>query len=506
MRISSIQAVSNSYFIDNKYKKNKNNNSVNYTNNTILPDNYGSSLVNFKSQLKNKVLKAPLYDKLAYAFDKMTTTDLLIASNNKQKALEQLQKNIEAVETPIKRILHIEDKNLDEVLCYIQPNDDVIGKRFVNINDSVIKYSKFVFTNKADTVIDIEPREAKNLYFGNELHTSIGIIPLLLVPETLTTEDFDKYSEELITEIDYTEQFTEMAKDYNKKLFAKEQTKTQNNGKNFTTFKDIGGQDEILEFLEDNIVLPLQHPDVFEDYMNCTGLILHGKPGTGKTYIANAIINEAGVSSYILSPGQLADKYVGGSEKLCKEMFEKAIATQPSIIYIDEIDALGKSRGRDVHGDKLLNEFLIYSGQLNQNNDNVIIIGSTNRLQDVDPAVLRSGRLDLQLEIKPPTLDGIKQILDIKLKGKPIDEDVNMDLVAKKMFAKNMTGADINRIIRDSHRNALKRTGILQSMKEKRYSPAMMEYFTINQEDFEKSIEAFNPDNNARKPIGFSKV
>ena len=66
-----------------------------------------------------------------------------------------------------------------------------------------------MFTNKADTVIDIEPREAKNLYFGNELHTSIGIIPLLLVPETLTTEDFDKYSEELITEIDYTEQFTE---------------------------------------------------------------------------------------------------------------------------------------------------------------------------------------------------------------------------------------------------------------------------------------------------------
>ena len=143
------------------------------------------------------------------------------------------------------------------------------------------------------------------------------------------------------------------------------------------------------------------------------GAILYGPPGTGKTLLAQTLAAESGASMFELCATDLADKYVGESEKNCRELFQKAVDAQPSIIYFDEIDALGKARGKDQYGDKLLAQFLSLMSDLEKRGDNVFVIGSTNRREDLDSAFTRSGRFSTLLEVKAPDLKGTRQILDI---------------------------------------------------------------------------------------------
>ena len=220
--------------------------------------------------------------------------------------------------------------------------------------------------------------------------------------------------------------------------------------------------------------------------------------------MADAFINESGLNAYRIGGTELASKYVGDSEKNCRELFETAIENQPSVIFVDEMDALTRTRGgSDTHGDKLLEQFLKCTSDLEKNGDKVVILGSTNRISDIDPAILRSGRFDLQLEIKKPDLASIKRILQLKTTGKPLEKTFDYDKIAKQMFSKQMTGADIYRIVRDSHVNALKRTGILASMRNKTYTPSQMKNFSITEIDFEEAIKDFKGNSQERKPIGF---
>ena len=137
--------------------------------------------------------------------------------------------------------------------------------------------------------------------------------------------------------------------------------------------------------------------------------------------------------------------------------------------------------------------------------DNVFVIASTNRKDALDSAILRSGRFGLQLEINAPDLAGTKQILGIHTKNKPLDKDLDMDKLAEKMFAKKMTGAEIADVVNRAHSNALERCDIFKSMDENRFSPAMMDYMFITEEDFEKALKDFKADEKGANKIGFKK-
>ena len=287
-----------------------------------------------------------------------------------------------------------------------------------------------------------------------------------------------------------------LLKDYNKPPVKSNQL----NG-----FAAIGGQDRTIDSLKKSILFPLKYPEVFDGFMVSRGAILYGPPGTGKTLLAKTLAAESGASVFELCGTDLADKWVGGSEKNCRELFQKAVEAQPSIIYFDEIDALGKKRGDDKYADKLLAQFLSLMSDLEKRNDNVYIIGSTNRKEDLDPAFVRSGRFGALLEVKAPDLEGTKQILAIHTKGKPIDKDFDIDLISKKMFAKKMTGADIAATVKEAFSHALERTGIYESMDSGRFSPEMKNYLMINNEDFISAISEFKANANQRNPIGYNK-
>ena len=142
---------------------------------------------------------------------------------------------------------------------------------------------------------------------------------------------------------------------------------------------------------------------------------------------------------------------------------------------------------------------------IEKNGDNVFVIGSTNRVEDIDPAVLRSGRFGLTLTVNPPDLEGTKHILDIHTKGKRIDRKVDKNAIAEKMYKKQMTGADIAEMVTKAFSHALERSGIYASMESGRFSPQQLDYFSIKTEDFEKAIDSFKNNVKKRNPIGFQQ-
>ena len=240
--------------------------------------------------------------------------------------------------------------------------------------------------------------------------------------------------------------------------------------------------------------------------MPSTGAILAGIPGTGKSLIAKTLIAEAGVSGFEECATEMQGQYVGQSEHNCIDLFKKATDAQPSIIFLDEIDALGKNRGKDVHGDKLLNQFLYCMNEIEKNGDKVFVIGATNKPECLDEAFTRGGRFDLILECKAPDLKGTKQIIDIHTKEIPLKKDFDKDKLAEKMYAKKMTGADIAAVTRNAYFEALNRHGITKSMKERRFSPQMMDYFSLNEQDFENAITKYKNSSKNRNPIGFNAL
>ena len=196
---------------------------------------------------------------------------------------------------------------------------------------------------------------------------------------------------------------------------------------------------------------------------------------------------------------------MGDSEKNVRELIEKAIDAQPSVIFIDEVDALGRSRGgHDQHGDTLLNQFLKSTTDLNGHD--VFLVAATNRLEALDDAFVRSGRFGEWIKVDAPNLEGTTQILDIHTKGKPIDKNLDKKELAKEMHSLKMTGADIAVSVSAAHRNAYRRTGIFKAMRDDTYNPMMLNYFSITKEDFDKALEQFKTKSKSdHKPIGFGK-
>jgi cell division protease FtsH len=220
-----------------------------------------------------------------------------------------------------------------------------------------------------------------------------------------------------------------------------------------TTFSDVAGADEAIEELHE-IKEFLQSPAKFQAIgaKIPKGVLLFGPPGTGKTLLARAVAGEAGVPFYSISGSDFVEMFVGVGASRVRDLFEQAKANAPAIIFVDEIDAVGRHRGAGLGGghderEQTLNQMLVEMDGFDVKGG-VIMIAATNRPDILDPALLRPGRFDRQIAVDRPDLEGRKAILRVHAKGKPFSPDVDLDTVARR--TPGFTGADLANVINES--------------------------------------------------------
>ncbi len=235
--------------------------------------------------------------------------------------------------------------------------------------------------------------------------------------------------------------------------FGRARTRLGSDEKKKVTFGDVAGADEEKEELQE-IVEFLKHPKRFVDIgaRIPKGVLLVGPPGTGKTLIAKAVAGEAGVQFLSISGSDFVELYVGVGASRVRDLFEQAKKIAPSIVFIDEIDAVGRHRGAGMGGghderEQTLNQLLVEMDGFG-NNEGVIIIAATNRPDILDPALLRPGRFDRQVFVGMPDIKGREAILRVHARGKPLDESVKLEDIAKTTAG--FTGADLENLLNEA--------------------------------------------------------
>ncbi|MCI0634346.1 MAG: ATP-dependent zinc metalloprotease FtsH [Actinobacteria bacterium] len=229
------------------------------------------------------------------------------------------------------------------------------------------------------------------------------------------------------------------------KLVTKDQPKT--------TFSDVAGVDEAIEELQE-VKEYLANPAKFQA-MGAKiprGVLLFGPPGAGKTLLARAVAGEAGVPFYSISGSDFVEMFVGVGAARVRDLFEQAKQNAPAIVFIDEIDAVGRHRGAGLGGghderEQTLNQLLVEMDGFDQRTA-VILMAATNRPDILDPALLRPGRFDRHITVDRPDLEGRKSILKVHARGKPFDETVNLETIARR--TPGFTGADLSNVINES--------------------------------------------------------
>ena len=228
-------------------------------------------------------------------------------------------------------------------------------------------------------------------------------------------------------------------------------TRVDSRSKSSVTWDDVAGVEEVRRELME-VVDFLRDPKRFERLGAKTpkGLLLYGPPGTGKTLLAKAVAHESGAKFYSASAASFVEMFAGLGAARIRKLFEQARKDAPAIVFIDELDAVGAARSN--HGfnreqDQTLNQLLVELDGFN-NRDQVIVMAASNRLQDLDPALLRPGRFDRQILVSPPDLAGREAILEVHTRGKPLDSDVDLTAVARQTAG--LTGADLANIANEA--------------------------------------------------------
>src|SRR5213595_782276 len=218
------------------------------------------------------------------------------------------------------------------------------------------------------------------------------------------------------------------------------------------TWGDVAGLEEAKQELEE-VVDFLRDPSRFEQLGARVpkGILLYGPPGTGKTLLAKAIASEAGASFYLQSASAFVEMFAGLGAARIRKLFEEARQNAPSIVFIDELDAVGASRtghGFNREQDQTLNQLLVELDGF-EGAHQVVVMGASNRIQDLDPALLRPGRFDRQMLVSPPDLAGREAILRVHTRGKPLNlGDVDLSVVARQ--TSGLTGAELANICNEA--------------------------------------------------------
>jgi cell division protease FtsH len=235
--------------------------------------------------------------------------------------------------------------------------------------------------------------------------------------------------------------------------FGKSRARLHTDDKKKVTFADVAGADEVKEELEE-IVEFLKNPKKFNELgaRIPKGVLLFGPPGTGKTLLARAVAGEAGVPFFSISGSDFVEMFVGVGASRVRDLFEQAKKNAPCIVFIDEIDAVGRQRGAGLGGghderEQTLNQLLVEMDGF-EANEGIIIIAATNRPDILDPALLRPGRFDREVVVDVPDVNGRKEILKVHARGKPLAAEVDIDVLARR--TPGFTGADLANLMNEA--------------------------------------------------------
>jgi len=260
------------------------------------------------------------------------------------------------------------------------------------------------------------------------------------------------------------------------------------------TYEEVGGLRTVIKSMREIVELPLKHPELFSrlGVEPHSGVLLYGPPGCGKTLLAKVLATESDANMYSINGPEIMNKYYGETEARLREIFKEAKDNSPSIIFIDEIDAIAPKR-EEVFGDvekRVVAQLLALMDGLTDRG-NVVVLGATNRPDSVDPALRRPGRFDREMEISVPNIDGRIEILQIHTRGMPIAKDVDLKKLASELHG--YTGADIKSLCRESAIKAIRRYLPKIDLENKRIPSKMLQSMEIQLRDLYDAMHEVVP-------------
>ncbi|RLG90838.1 MAG: AAA family ATPase [Candidatus Hecatellales archaeon] len=260
------------------------------------------------------------------------------------------------------------------------------------------------------------------------------------------------------------------------------------------TYEDIGGLDYAIQRIREMVELPLKHPEVFKrlGIDPPKGVLLHGPPGTGKTLLAKAVANESNAYFISINGPEIMSKFYGESEARLREIFQKAQENAPSIIFIDEIDAIAPKR-EEATGEverRVVSQLLALMDGL-ESRGQVIVIGATNRPNAIDPALRRPGRFDREIEIGVPDRKGRLEILQIHTRGMPLAKDVNLEEIAA--ITHGFVGADLAALCREAAMRTLRRFLPQIDLEKETIPTEVLQKMEVTREDFMEALKEVHP-------------
>ncbi|MAG79273.1 ATPase [Candidatus Pacearchaeota archaeon] len=260
------------------------------------------------------------------------------------------------------------------------------------------------------------------------------------------------------------------------------------------TYEDIGGLTEEIKKIREMVEIPMKHPEIFQrlGIDAPKGVLLHGPPGTGKTLLAKAVANESEANFILLNGPEIMSKFYGESEKRIRDIFEEAEKTAPTIIFIDEIDAIAPKR-EEVMGEverRVVSQILTMMDGL-KSRGKVIVIGATNRVNSLDPALRRPGRFDREIAINVPRKEGRLSVLKIHTRGMPLTKDVNLDELSS--VTHGFVGADLEALSKEAAMGVLRKHLHKIKLDEEQIPKEILEKLIISQNDFMDALKIVRP-------------
>lgn len=260
------------------------------------------------------------------------------------------------------------------------------------------------------------------------------------------------------------------------------------------TYEEIGGLKAQTKRMREIVELPLRHPEVFTRFgiEPHSGILLYGPPGCGKTLIAKVLASESEANFYSINGPEIMNKYYGETEARLRDIFKEAKENSPSVIFIDEIDAIAPKR-EEAYGDvekRVVAQLLALMDGLTERGQ-VIVLGATNRPESVDPALRRPGRFDREIEISVPNADGRLEILHIHTRGMPLDDDVDLKILAAELHG--YTGADIKSLCREAAMKALRNYFPEIDVETEKISSEILQSMKVSLQDFYDAMHEIVP-------------
>src|SRR2546422_5744021 len=260
------------------------------------------------------------------------------------------------------------------------------------------------------------------------------------------------------------------------------------------SYEDIGGMRPVITKIREMIELPLRHPELFErlGVEAPKGVLLHGPPGTGKTLLARAVASKTNANFHSLGGPEIMSKFYGESEERLREVFKDAQENAPSIIFIDEIDSIAPKR-EEVTGEvekRVVSQLLSLMDGL-QSRGKVVVIGATNRINAIDPALSRPGRFDREIEIGVPDRDGRLEVLQIHTRGMPLAEDVDLKKLAD--VTHGFVGADLEALVKEAAIRALRRILPEMDLEAENIPAEVLNKIIVRMSDFQEALKEVQP-------------